>query len=215
MKLIFPPAVFVTGIGTGVGKSVCAAVLAEALQADYWKPVQSGNEEGTDSDTVKTLLSNSISRIHPEAYSLRHPSSPHYAARLEHTTIDMNRFALPATPHRLVIEGAGGLMVPLNAQQLMIDLMAHLKVPVIVVAQNYLGSINHTLLSIEVLKQRNIPLLGLLFNGSNFLDNEEIITHFSGTPRLGQIETATELNKEFIARQAENLRIALSKYFQW
>lgn len=215
MKPIFPHAVFVTGIGTGVGKSIASAILAEAMQADYWKPVQSGNEEGTDSNTVESLLSNSVSKIHPETYSLSHPSSPHYAARLEQTTITMNRFALPATAQRLVIEGAGGLMVPLNRQQLMIDLIAHLKVPVIVVVQNYLGSINHTLLSVEVLKQRNIPLLGLLFNGSNFLDNEEIITYFSGACLLGQIEQATTLNKAFIIRQAQELRITLSKSFQW
>jgi len=201
-----PKNIFVTGIGTDVGKTIASAVLVEALKADYWKPVQCGNLDSSDTLTVQSLISNSESKIHPECYKLKTASSPHYAAEVENIRIELSKCTAPTTERHLVIEGAGGLLVPLNKKECVVDLISWLQTPVVLVCRNYLGSINHTLLSINLLKQRGIPLLGLIFNGDNFLDNEEIIQHFGQTKILGRIDEGTSINKEFIHQQAQKMK---------
>jgi len=208
-----PKRIFVTGIGTGVGKTMVSAVLAEALEADYWKPIQCGNLDNSDTLTVKSLISNSISQIHPEAYRLKTASSPHYAAQAESVQIDIEKCFLPITNHSLIIEGAGGLMVPLNSNDCVADLISALNVPVVLICRNYLGSINHTLLSITLLKQKGIKLLGLIFSGDNYLDNEEVIQHFGQVSIIGRIDEATHIDKEFIRQQALKLKKSLSKHY--
>lgn len=205
--------IFVTGIGTGVGKTIASAVLVEALQADYWKPVQCGNLENSDSLTVRGLVSNPVSKVYKESYRLKTASSPHYAARVEGVKIDIFQCKKPETDKSLIIEGAGGLMVPLNDKDSVINLIITLRVPVILVCRNYLGSINHALLSVSLLKQRGIRLLGIIFSGDNFLDNEEIIQHFGNAVVLGRIDESDDINKEFIKQQALKLRASLSKHF--
>lgn len=167
--------IFITGIGTGIGKTIASAVLVENLQADYWKPIQSGDLECTDTDKVKDLVSNTKSVFHPEAYRLTQPFSPHKSAELDGVYIDLEKIILPETENQLIIEGAGGLMVPLNDTDLMIDLIQHLKADVILVSQNYLGSINHTLLSAEILKVRGIKLQSIVFCGEADLSSQKII----------------------------------------
>lgn len=197
---------FVTGIGTDIGKTVVAAILTEALAADYWKPVQAGNLEYTDTDTVRNLISNPQSVFHPEAYRLQLPASPHQAAAAEHIFIDPANLNIPPTARNLIIEGAGGLMVPLNDSFLMIDLIAQSNCDVILVSKNYLGSINHTLLSIEVLQRRNIPLAGIVFNGEPNPASEDYILKYTGLPKLPGILPETEMNREVIRRYAAQFK---------
>lgn len=156
---------FVTGIGTNVGKTIVSAVLTEALQADYWKPVQSGYLEGKDSDTVKSLITNTRSTLFPESYLLKAPLSPHFAAQLEDTEIQLDKLALPETQNHLIIEGAGGILVPLNHEHYVIDMAARFNCGVILVIADYLGCINHSLLSISYLKQKTYRIEALVFNG--------------------------------------------------
>ena len=156
--------IFVTGIGTGIGKTVVAAILAEALQADYWKPVQAGYEDGTDSDWMRSVIQNNRTKIYPEVYRLKMPASPHLAAKNENRTISLEKiftaFAQCVAPgRRLVIEGAGGLLVPLNEHELVIDLIRKLNAKVVLVSRHYLGSINHSLLTAQACRQKNIRVL--------------------------------------------------------
>ncbi len=167
--------IFITGIGTGIGKTITSAVLVESLQADYWKPVQSGDLEYTDTDKVKELVSNNKSIFHPEAYRLTQPFSPHKSAELDGVKIELSKIILPESENQLIIEGAGGLMVPLNDTDLMIDLIQKLEAEVILVSKNYLGSINHTLLSAEILKVRGITLRSIIFSGEADLSSQNII----------------------------------------
>lgn len=211
---LFPQQIFVTGIGTEVGKTVVSAILTEALHADYWKPVQCGNLETSDSKTVAALINSGASKIHDELYRLKTASSPHYAARAEGIEIELSKFKIPSTGNRLVIEGAGGLLVPLNQKFMVIDLIEHLRIPVILVARNYLGSINHTLLSMAALKSRGISIAGMIYNGPDFLDNEMIIETLSVVPVLGRIDEAAEVNREFVSAQAEKFSTSLAQYFQ-
>ena len=144
---------FVTGIGTEVGKTVISAILTEALEADYWKPVQAGDLDYSDTHKVKDLVSNSKSVFHCETHALNHPMSPHAAAERDGVEISLNDFQIPKTDNHLVIEGAGGLMVPLNRKDCIIDLIENFGVEAVLVSRNYLGSINHTLLSVEALSK--------------------------------------------------------------
>ena len=200
--------IFVTGIGTDVGKTVVSAILTEALQADYWKPVQTGSFFSTDSAKVQKLISNELSRIHPEAYSLKQYMSPHAAAELEGVSIEMANIHLPETTNNLVIEGAGGLMVPLNSTEFIIDLIAKLEAETVLVIQNYLGSINHSLLSIDALKHRNIKIRGLVFNGPPHKLSEDIILKYSGLPMLGRVAKEAEITKETVLKYAKEFRAA-------
>jgi len=189
---------FVTGIGTGIGKTVVSAVLVEKLKADYWKPVQSGDLQNSDTLTVKNLVSNRSSVFHEEAYRLTQPFSPHKSAAIDGITIDPEQIKLPTTNNTQIIEGAGGLMVPLNNQFLMIDLVKQLGAEVILVSQNYLGSINHTLLSIYALKQEKIPIKGIIFNGIKDIYSKEAILEHSQLELLGHIPEYGTLDKNTI-----------------
>lgn len=189
---------FVTGIGTNIGKTIVSAILTEALEADYWKPIQAGDLEHTDSFKVKDLISNSTSKIHPETYRLNQPMSPHAAAKLDNITIDLEKIVLPKTTNNLIIEGAGGLMVPLNEKELVIDLIKKLDIEVVLVSQNYLGSINHTLLSLESLKVRNLKVKGIVFNGKQNLETENYILNYSGVKCLGRIDEHQQITKEVV-----------------
>jgi dethiobiotin synthetase len=178
---------FVTGIGTGIGKTLISAILVEKLKADYWKPVQSGDLDQSDTMKVQQLVSNKKSVFHPEAYQLTQPYSPHKSADLDGITIEEAKIKMPVTDNILLIEGAGGLMVPLNNHYLMIDLIVQLNAEVVLVSQNYLGSINHTLLSAEALKQRNVPVKGIIFNGETNPSTEDYILTYTGLKPLGHI----------------------------
>ncbi|MBL7888344.1 MAG: dethiobiotin synthase [Bacteroidia bacterium] len=195
--------IFVSGIGTDVGKTVVSSVLVEALKADYWKPVQTGSFFSTDTAKVQKWISNSESKIHPESYLLKQYMSPHAAAELENTEISLSNITIPDTSNTLVIEGAGGLLVPLNRKEFMIDMIKKFDAEVILVVQNYLGSINHTLLSVEALKNRGLKILGMVFNGPPHQLSEDIILEHTGIKLLGRIGKETELNKEVIARYAK------------
>lgn len=175
---------FITGIGTGIGKTIVSAVLVESLKADYWKPVQSGDLDDSDTLKVQSLVSNNQTVFHPEAYRLTQPYSPHKSAALDGITIDPSTIKMPQTNNTLIIEGAGGLMVPLNDTFLMIDLIWQLDTEVVLVVKHYLGSINHTLLSIEALQRRNIPIKALIFNGEPNESSEEVIKTFAKCPTL-------------------------------
>ncbi|QCR21420.1 dethiobiotin synthase [Pontibacter sp. SGAir0037] len=197
---------FVTGIGTDVGKTVAAAILTEALQADYWKPVQAGGLDFTDTDTVKSLVSNEKSFFFPEAYRLKMAASPHRAAAAEGIEIDMKGLKLPETQNNLIVEGAGGLMVPLNKRSLVIDLVQQLGLEVVLVSRNYLGSINHTLLTAEVLRYRKIPVAGIIFNGEENTTSEDFIIKYTGLRRLPSIRQEADFCKDTVAEYAEQFK---------
>lgn len=190
---------FITGIGTDVGKTVAAAILTEALEADYWKPIQSGAVTDSDRRSVQNLISNSKSVFHPEAYSLTEPLSPHAAAEIDCIEIALDKIIIPQTQNTLLIEGAGGLMVPINYKGLMvIDLIQHLQAEAILVSRHYLGSINHTILSAEALKQRGIPVAGIIFNGTENKATEKVILDYTGLKFLGRINDEPEITKQVI-----------------
>ncbi|MCC9166320.1 dethiobiotin synthase [Pontibacter harenae] len=194
---------FVTGIGTDVGKTVAAAILTEALQADYWKPVQAGGLDFTDTDTVKSLVSNEQSTFFPEAYRLKMAASPHKAAAAEGIEIDVHGIEIPQTKNNLIVEGAGGLMVPLNKRYLVLDLVQRLGLEVVLISRNYLGSINHTLLTAEVLRYRKIPVAGIIFNGEENASTEDFIIKYTGLHRLPSIRQEADFCKETVAAYAK------------
>jgi dethiobiotin synthetase len=198
---------FISGIGTNVGKTVVAAIITETLRADYWKPVQSGSADGIDSDTVEALLSNPVSRIFKENYLLKEPASPHLAAGKEGISIDLDSIILPGTKNHLVIEGAGGLMVPLNDKEYVIDLAAKFEAEIILVVNNYLGCINHTLLSIEYLLSNKHSFAGIIFNGDFDREVEKAIAAYKGTRVIGKIPHSKQINQEFIRAQAAQLKL--------
>ncbi|HAS42059.1 MAG TPA: dethiobiotin synthase [Microscillaceae bacterium] len=197
----------IAGIDTEIGKTVVSAIVTEALQADYWKPVQSGDLHHTDTDKVKALVSNPQSKFHPEAYRLETPMSPHASAAIDEVTIDADKLTLPQTSNNLVIELAGGLMVPLTKDLLMIHMLKQWNLPVVLVSKYYLGSINHTLLSIEVLKAHNIPIKGIIFNGETNPTSKEAILHYSQLPVIGEIPwIEEEVTKEKVKALGELLK---------
>lgn len=164
---------FITGIGTEIGKTVCSAVLVQYFKAEYWKPVQSGDLHYTDSNKIEDWTDNAV--CHPETYRLQRAASPHQSAREENMEILLDEFQLPNTQNPLIVEGAGGLMVPLSDNSFMIDLIEKLELSTALVVRNYLGCINHTLLSIMALKQRGIRLEYLILNGTFPEDTERVI----------------------------------------
>lgn len=196
--------IFVTGIGTDIGKTVVSAILVEALKADYWKPVQSGTYYTTDSEKVKLLISNSKTIIHPEAYRLKEPKSPLEAAELEGVKIEMSKISLPQTDNTLVMEGAGGVMVPLNEKEFIFDLIKKFEAETVVVIQNYLGSINHSLLTIDALRRGGVKILGLVFNGSPHLPSEELVSNYSGLPILSRILKENKVDKNVVLKYAKD-----------
>ena len=199
---------FVTAIGTDSGKTVVSAILTEALEADYWKPVQCG--EPRDTDAVKNLISISEKKFHNEAYFLKKPASPHDAAKEENVEIEIDEIkkahsTLNFTNSTLIIEGAGGLMVPLNDNNFVVDIPEALNVPVILVANLYLGSINHTILSINELKRRNIEVAGIVFNGEPNPESERIILHHSGYRKLLHVLPEDKISQSVVRKYAEQL----------
>ncbi|MEK6615554.1 MAG: dethiobiotin synthase [Bacteroidota bacterium] len=197
--------IFVTGIGTDVGKTVVSSILAEALRADYWKPMQAGTYYATDSENVKKWISNAQTIIHPESYKLREHKSPHEAAEAEGIKIDFEKIVLPHSSNQtMIIEGAGGAMVPINETYFIIDLIKKFDAETIVVIQNYLGSINHSLLTIDALKQRGIKIIGLVFNGSPHAPSKEIILNYSKLPFIAWITKEPEINTDVILKYAKD-----------
>jgi dethiobiotin synthetase len=223
--------ILITGIGTGVGKTLVSAIITEALCADYWKPAQAGYENGTDSDWVKNIISNSESKIHPETYKLKLPASPHIAAREEGVRIDLNAIVENSkkledrsknielksdirhqTSDILIIEGAGGLLVPLNEKEFVADLLKKLNAKIILVSRNYLGSINHSLLTAQVCKFYELPVLGWIFN-DQYLHYEDEIVQWSGIPKIVSIPFCENVNKEFVLEQAKIIKSSLLSIF--
>lgn len=198
--------IFVTGIGTDVGKTVVSAILAEALHADYWKPVQTGSYFSTDADKIRKYVSNNKTQVHPESFVLKQYMSPHAAAELEGQEITIDKINVPETNNSLIIEGAGGIMVPLNSKEFIVDIITKVNAEVVLVIQNYLGSINHSILSIDALRYRKIPVMGIVFNGPPHKLSEDIIMSYSGLKSLGRIQKESVINKEVVSRYAEQFR---------
>lgn len=188
--------IVVTGTDTGIGKTVFAAGLAGLLDGFYWKPVQSGLDEETDSEVVARLSGLPAGRVLPEAYRLKSPLSPHRSAEIDGVSIEAADLSVPAVPGPLVIEGAGGLMVPINRRTRFIDIFAQWQLPVILCARSALGTINHTLLSIEALRARSIPLIGIAFIGEEVADTQKTIVEFGGVPQLGRLPHLNPLTGE-------------------
>ena len=194
-------ALVICGTDTDVGKTVVSALVVQGLGATYWKPVQSGVEGGGDSGRLQALLQLPAERLLPEAYRLQTPVSPHWAAELEGITIDPARLALPAVAGALVVETAGGLLVPLRRDWLQIDQLAAWRLPVLLVARSGLGTLNHTLLSLEALRQRSIPVLGLVLNGPLHPDNPRTLEAFGGVPVLAQLPPLEPLTASALQTQ--------------
>lgn len=196
---------FITGISTNVGKTIASAIIVEALEADYWKPIQAGDLENSDSHKIKNYISNDKTIIHTNGFTLNTPASPHLAAELDGITIDLKQIKEPQTKNHLVIEGAGGILVPLNETDCVIDLIKN-DYKVILVSRHYLGSINHTLLTIEALKNRKIKIVGILFNGNKNKSSEAIILKKSGIKFIGRIEEEPYFDKNVIREYADLFR---------
>ena len=192
---------FITGISTDVGKTVASAIITEALEADYWKPIQAGELDNCDTKKVKRLISNSKSIFHPNSFSLKTPMSPHAAAEIESVDIDLKKIKAPKTNNHLVIEGAGGLLVPLNDTQTVFDLIKP-NYKVIVVSRHYLGSINHTLLTVNTLKEKGFNV-SIVFSGNEHKSTEDIIKKMTQVPVLGRIDEEPYFDKNVIKEYAE------------
>ncbi|WP_091172395.1 dethiobiotin synthase [Flavobacterium sinopsychrotolerans] len=197
--------IFVTGIGTDVGKTIVSAIITEALEADYWKPIQAGDLDNSDSHKIKCFLSNKKTVIHPNSYALITPASPHLAAERDGITIDLQKMTEPKTENHLVIEGAGGVFVPLNSKDCVVDLIQS-DYKVIVVSRHYLGSINHTLLTIEALQNRKIAVAGIVFSGAENKATEEIILSKTGVKCIGRIEQEPYFDQNVIKEYADLFR---------
>src|SRR6185295_14501415 len=197
--------IFISGIGTGIGKTVVAAVLTEALKADYWKPVQAGDEPGTDSSWIASLISNEQTRIHPETYKLRLAASPHIAARKENRRIELGRivYDFEKLDHErpLIIEGAGGLLAPMNENEFVADLIKELDARVVLVSRNYLGSINHSLMTAKICQQQGLDVAGWVFN-DQYMNYEAEIAGWSGYPILFSIPLLDAVTKLTIRETA-------------
>jgi dethiobiotin synthetase len=199
---------FVTGIGTDVGKTVASAIITQALEADYWKPIQAGDLDNSDSHKVKSQISNPKSQIFENSYKLNTPASPNLAATIDGITIDLKKIIEPKTKNHLVIEGAGGVLVPLNNEDCMIDLIQK-DYKVIVVSRHYLGSINHTLLTFEALKSRKIKVAGILFSGDENKASEEIILSKTKAKLIGRIDNEPYFDQNVIQYYADKFRDSL------
>lgn len=200
--------IIVAGIDTEIGKTVISAILCNALKADYWKPIQAGDLTLTDSDKVGRLTSRETTKIHREGVRLKHPMSPHASADLEGIQVDIEELKLPKTANRLIVELAGGLMVPINHQHLNIDLLEKWQLPVVLVSKYYLGSINHTLLSWQLLKNRNIPFLGFIFNGKKNVSTFDILLEYTKAPCLLEVEQHETVDKAMIQQYAKQFQLS-------
>ena len=195
-SFVFPEKFFVTGTDTNVGKTIVSALLTLGLQAAYWKPIQSGLEPITDTDYVRSVTGLDASFFLPERFRLTQPLSPHAAAAIDQIEIRLSDFQLPRSLSHahLIVEGAGGLLVPINSQDLMIDLIKALNLPVCLVARSALGTINHTLLSLAQLRQAEIPVLGVILNGERNRINREAIAHYGNVQILGELDRLDDIN---------------------
>ena len=192
---------FISGIGTDVGKTIVSAIVSEALEATYWKPIQAGDLDNSDSIKIKNLTENVT--VLKEGVKLSQAMSPHAAARIDGVKLGVLDFSLPKIDGNFIVEGAGGLMVPLNSDGLMIaDIIEEFKLPVIIVSRHYLGSINHTLLTVEVLKNRGVVIKGIVFVGQENRDTEDIILSTTGLKMIARIPEVKVITKEFIKEQA-------------
>ena len=206
--MIFPGRIFITGTDTGIGKSLVSAMLLAGLEGKYWKPVQSGLEDITDTEWVKEKTGLDDTHFFPETYRLKQPLSPHASARADGVRIELNKFKIPQTGDGeiLIIEGAGGIMVPLNEKELMIDLIKKCSAPALVVARSGLGTINHTLLSINQLRNEGIDISGVVMNGPRNSSNRDAIERFGSVKVIAEVEKITDINPE-------SLKEFFRKYF--
>jgi dethiobiotin synthetase len=202
----------VTGIGTGIGKTLVSSIFVQALAGDYWKPIQAGSLRKTDSHRVRSLVEDRQACIHPESYRLREAKSPHAAAGNQGLRIASATMVAPKTARPLVIEGAGGLLVPLNETELMLDFFKRVAAPVVLVSRHYLGSINHTLLSAEALRARRIPVAGIVFNGVPNASTESVILRHTGFPLLLRVRPEPRWDSTTTRKYAAILRRNLRKY---
>jgi dethiobiotin synthetase len=206
----FPSRCFVTGTDTNVGKTVVSAMLTLGLGATYWKPVQSGLEPNTDTEYVRQVTGLDDSHFLPERFRLTQPLSPHAAAVIDEVQIHLSDFQLPATAKsHLIVEGAGGIMVPLNERHFMLDLIKHLDLPVCLVARSTLGTINHTLLSIAQLRRADIPIFGVILNGAKNPSNKAAIAHYGQVPILGELEPLAAVNPDTLKQAFDQLSSSL------
>tara|TARA_R110002073_G_scaffold108336_9_gene243674 strand:- start:105338 stop:105949 length:612 start_codon:yes stop_codon:yes gene_type:complete len=195
---------FITGISTEVGKTIASAILVEALEADYWKPIQAGDLGYSDTDKVKELISNSTSVFHPNSYALQTPMSPHASAEIDGVKISLKEIKEPKTKNNLVIEGAGGLLVPLNDEDTILDIIQP-DYKVILVSRHYLGSINHTLLTVNLLKGKGFDV-SIIFSGDEYSTTESIIKKMTGVSVLGRIEDEPYFDQNVIKEYADKFR---------
>lgn len=201
---------FITGISTDVGKTITSAIIAQALQADYWKPIQAGDLSNSDSHKIRKLIANPKTKIFENSYALQTPASPHLAAAIDGIVIDIKKIKEPKTQNHLVIEGAGGIYVPINQEQTIADLIRP-DYQVIVVSRHYLGSINHTLLTIEALQNRKANIAGIIFSGDANKSSEAIILSKTGINCIGRIEQEPYFDQNVITEYADAFRENLLK----
>jgi dethiobiotin synthetase len=200
--------IFITGTDTNIGKTIISAWLCVHFNASYWKPVQSGSKEDEiDSRVVKKILNGDDEKIIPEKYILEAPLSPHLAAQMEGKYIQMSELELPDTKENLIVEGAGGILVPINNEATMLDLVQQIKIPVIIVARSALGTINHTCLTIEALKGRKIPILGVIMNGPKNENNKKAIEKYGGFPVLDEVEKFRKLDHSFLKARVPSKKL--------
>lgn len=195
---------FITGISTDVGKTVVAAIITEALEADYWKPVQAGDLHYSDTDKVTELVSNNTSVFYENSFALQTPMSPHAAAEIDGVKIELDQIKEPKTKNHLVIEGAGGLLVPLNDTDTVLDIIKP-EYKVIVVSRHYLGSINHTLLTVQMLKEKGFDV-AIVFSGEEHSTTEDIIVKMAGAPVIGRVDEEPYFDKNVIKEYAERFK---------
>lgn len=202
---------FISGIGTDVGKTIFSAIITETLEADYWKPIQAGDLQNSDTHKVRRLISNEKTHFHDSAFELNSPMSPHAAAEIDGVEITSKKFKRPKTKNDLVIEGAGGLLVPINGKETILDLVAPGD-KVILVSRHYLGSINHSLLSLEILKSRGISCFGIVFSGKKNDASEKAILEHSGVRFLFRIEEEPYFDANVVKEYAADLREVLDSW---
>jgi len=201
---------FITGIDTEVGKTMISAIVTEALEADYWKPIQAGDLDNSDTHKVERLISNKKTQFHKNAFALKTPMSPHAAAEIDGVQVSSKTIIRPETNNDLVVEGAGGLLVPISDSETIANLIAPTD-KVILVSRHYLGSINHTLLSIEALRSRGLDCFGIIYSGNETKATEDIIEKMSGVPLIGRVEEEEEFTAEVIKKYADKFRENLKK----
>ena len=195
---------FITGISTEVGKTIVSAIITEALEADYWKPIQAGDLDNSDTHKIEKLISNSKSVFHPNSYALQTPMSPHAAAKIDGVSIKTDKITTPKTNNTLVIEGAGGLLVPLNDTHTILDLIQP-DYKVIVVSRHYLGSINHTLLTVKLLQEKGFDV-SIIFSGNEHPSTEEIIKKMTGIPVIGRVNEEPYFDKNVVKEYADKFK---------